>query len=276
MGPANFRGCHVLFVSESEQRQPASIVQASQAALLTVNDIDGFIDMGGGIGLVVPTSGFSSKSTSARCGGQPEGQLAVAQAGAQQRQLAGEELMFSIGKLAAEEAEPPSSWRRHWSLVGQLPDRVDQPARCPAQADLSQLEGYAEIISANSAAAIASMIGRPGRRPLSSLRNRSDIVAAWISLPDGRLFAAYPNADPAAQRARPPAADHLQLQDIGFAREITVNHPIFEDHETVGYLTLRVDLSAMCGAICCASSRCPAPEPIRILSGLSVLASAAQ
>lgn len=54
MGGASedFRGCHVLFVSESEQRRAASIVRASQAALLTVSDIDGFIDMGGGIGLV--------------------------------------------------------------------------------------------------------------------------------------------------------------------------------------------------------------------------------
>ncbi|MBK7663601.1 MAG: response regulator [Sterolibacteriaceae bacterium] len=112
---------------------------------------------------------------------------------------------------------------------------------------LSQLEGYAEIIGANSAAAISFNDRPAGEKTLSSLRNRSDIVAAWISLPDGRLFAAYPNADPAAQTLRPPAADHLQLQDIGFAREITVSHPIFEDHETVGYLTLRVDLSAMWG-----------------------------
>lgn len=54
MGGASedFRGCHVLFVSESEERRAASIVRTSQAALLTVSDIDGFIDMGGGIGLV--------------------------------------------------------------------------------------------------------------------------------------------------------------------------------------------------------------------------------
>ncbi len=54
MGGASedFRGCHILYVSESEQRRVASIVRGSQPALLTVSDIDGFIDMGGGIGLL--------------------------------------------------------------------------------------------------------------------------------------------------------------------------------------------------------------------------------
>ncbi len=48
----DFRGCHILFVSESEQRRVASLVRGAQAAQLTVSDIDGFIDMGGGIGLL--------------------------------------------------------------------------------------------------------------------------------------------------------------------------------------------------------------------------------
>lgn len=48
----DFRGCHILFVSESEQRRVTSLVRSNQAALLTVSDIDGFIDMGGGIGLL--------------------------------------------------------------------------------------------------------------------------------------------------------------------------------------------------------------------------------
>jgi hypothetical protein len=48
----DFRGCHILFVSESEQRRVASLVRSAQAAQLTVSDIDGFIDMGGGIGLL--------------------------------------------------------------------------------------------------------------------------------------------------------------------------------------------------------------------------------
>ena len=112
---------------------------------------------------------------------------------------------------------------------------------------LSQLEGYAEIIGVNSAAAISFNDRLAGEKTLSSLRNRSDILAAWISLPNGGLFAAYPTAESAGERLAVPTAEHLQLHDIGFAREITVSHPIVEDHETVGYLTLRVDLSAMWG-----------------------------
>lgn len=48
----DFRGCHILYISESEQRRVASITRTAQTALLTVSDIDGFIDMGGGIGLL--------------------------------------------------------------------------------------------------------------------------------------------------------------------------------------------------------------------------------
>lgn len=51
-GSEDFRGCHILFVSESEQRHLAPILRTAQGPLLTVSDVDGFIDVGGGIGLV--------------------------------------------------------------------------------------------------------------------------------------------------------------------------------------------------------------------------------
>lgn len=51
-GGDDFRACHVLFISDSEQRQLVPILRGLQGALLTVSDIDGFIDVGGGIGLV--------------------------------------------------------------------------------------------------------------------------------------------------------------------------------------------------------------------------------
>jgi len=51
-GSDDFRGCHILFVSDSEQRHLAPLLRSAQGAVLTVSDIDGFIDMGGGIGLV--------------------------------------------------------------------------------------------------------------------------------------------------------------------------------------------------------------------------------
>lgn len=46
------RGCHVLFVSDSEARRLAPILrQVAGNPILTVSDIEGFTDAGGGIGM---------------------------------------------------------------------------------------------------------------------------------------------------------------------------------------------------------------------------------
>jgi hypothetical protein len=46
-------GCHVAFVGEMAQRQlPATLRALSGRPVLTVSDIEGFIDLGGGIGIV--------------------------------------------------------------------------------------------------------------------------------------------------------------------------------------------------------------------------------
>lgn len=47
------RGCHVIFFSDSEHRRLAPILRTlGSEPILTVSDIDGFIDVGGAIGLV--------------------------------------------------------------------------------------------------------------------------------------------------------------------------------------------------------------------------------
>ncbi|MGB0126626.1 MAG: YfiR family protein, partial [Rhodocyclaceae bacterium] len=47
------RGCHVVFVADSEQRRIAPTLRAlASEPILTVSDIDGFIDAGGAIGIV--------------------------------------------------------------------------------------------------------------------------------------------------------------------------------------------------------------------------------
>jgi hypothetical protein len=51
-GSEDFRGCHVLYVSDSEQRHVAPLLRSAQGSILTVSDIDGFVDVGGAIGLV--------------------------------------------------------------------------------------------------------------------------------------------------------------------------------------------------------------------------------
>jgi hypothetical protein len=55
--PEAANGCHMLFVSESEERRaPAYIKAVQQHPVLTVSDIEGFTDAGGMIGLVVADS----------------------------------------------------------------------------------------------------------------------------------------------------------------------------------------------------------------------------
>lgn len=45
--------CHVVFISESEERRVASLLRKLvDKPILTVSDMTGFIDMGGGIGIV--------------------------------------------------------------------------------------------------------------------------------------------------------------------------------------------------------------------------------
>ncbi|MCB1957225.1 MAG: YfiR family protein [Rhodocyclaceae bacterium] len=49
--PEQTEGCHVLFVSGSEERRVASLLRGlGQAPVLTVSDLDGFVEAGGAIG----------------------------------------------------------------------------------------------------------------------------------------------------------------------------------------------------------------------------------
>ncbi len=51
--PEELRGCHMVFVGESDERQMLQILRAAAGLpLVTVSDIDGFADAGGTIGLV--------------------------------------------------------------------------------------------------------------------------------------------------------------------------------------------------------------------------------
>ncbi|MBL0122376.1 MAG: YfiR family protein [Betaproteobacteria bacterium] len=57
VSPETISGCHMLFVSESEERRaPVFLKAVQQHPVLTVSDIEGFTDAGGMIGLVVADS----------------------------------------------------------------------------------------------------------------------------------------------------------------------------------------------------------------------------
>lgn len=48
----DLRECHLAFFSDSEERRLAQTLRGTSGPLLTVSDVDGFVDVGGGIGLV--------------------------------------------------------------------------------------------------------------------------------------------------------------------------------------------------------------------------------
>lgn len=51
--PANLSGCHVLFIGEQERRRLVPIIKSLDGAhVLTISDIPGFAERGGGIGLL--------------------------------------------------------------------------------------------------------------------------------------------------------------------------------------------------------------------------------
>lgn len=47
------RGCHILYITQSEERRLNAYLHAATGPILTVSDIEGFVDAGGMIGLVV-------------------------------------------------------------------------------------------------------------------------------------------------------------------------------------------------------------------------------
>lgn len=54
VGPEELRGCQMLYLAQSEERRISTLIHAAaNNAILTVSDIEGFVDAGGMIGLVV-------------------------------------------------------------------------------------------------------------------------------------------------------------------------------------------------------------------------------
>jgi hypothetical protein len=54
---------------------------------------------------------------------------------------------------------------------------------------VTQLSAIAEVVAVNSASAIQFRDSNAAAETLNGLKKRTDIVAAWIVLPDGKLFA---------------------------------------------------------------------------------------
>ncbi|HLA35075.1 MAG TPA: CHASE sensor domain-containing protein, partial [Rhodocyclaceae bacterium] len=107
----------------------------------------------------------------------------------------------------------------------------------------SQLTGIAQILAANTAAAVQFRDANEAAKTLSGLKPRSEVIAAAIILSDGVLFAHYPAVGP------PPNSADLMVAGKTNGRfwdnRIVIKHPIELDGEIVGVLVLEADLSMM-------------------------------
>ena len=107
----------------------------------------------------------------------------------------------------------------------------------------SQLTGIAQILAANTAAAVQFRDANEAAKTLSGLKPRSEVIAAAIILSDGVLFAHYPAVGP------PPNSADLMVAGKSNGRfwdnRIVIKHPIELDGEIVGVLVLEADLSMM-------------------------------
>lgn len=115
---------------------------------------------------------------------------------------------------------------------------------------LAQLRGLAEMLTANVESAVVFGDSKAALLSLSSLRERHEVLAARIVLPDGKLFAVYPETSPDAtfthlapqdfQARMPFTATRLRLD-----QEMLENERGQGGRERLGTLSVVIDLSGM-------------------------------
>ncbi|MGE5467165.1 MAG: ATP-binding protein [Ignavibacteria bacterium] len=112
------------------------------------------------------------------------------------------------------------------------------------QSMLHQLDAIAGITVDNSSAAIRFNDAPAAAGILSALRNREDVQAAWITLPDGFVLTRHPPAlDPHSFADVPAVGDRLPM--FLHNRMMRVDKPIVNEGERLGTLSMVVDLTGM-------------------------------
>lgn len=104
---------------------------------------------------------------------------------------------------------------------------------------LLDLTAQAEIIDANSAAALASRDEQAARKILAAMNTQHEVVSARIFDGDGRLFAEYVRPDVMLLPvSRPVLTEGHRFE----GRHVLFYHPITFEGRTIGTLVLRSDL----------------------------------
>lgn len=105
-----------------------------------------------------------------------------------------------------------------------------------------ELMSLADVIGANSSAALVFNDPRAAEETLFALQEDSRIALAAIYTKEGNIFAAYAR-QPSASEAIPvsPLADGMILE----GRRMMIFHSIVLDHETIGTLYIQADMQEM-------------------------------
>ncbi len=108
----------------------------------------------------------------------------------------------------------------------------------------SQLVGIAQIVAANSTAAIRFDDPKAAADTLAGLQAQPEITQALLLRVDGRLFAAYPAAT-VSPHGSEPIPDALRIDGGFWDSWMHIDYPVRQDGESLGTLHLQADLSAM-------------------------------
>jgi signal transduction histidine kinase/CheY-like chemotaxis protein/HPt (histidine-containing phosphotransfer) domain-containing protein len=117
---------------------------------------------------------------------------------------------------------------------------VDEISR--AKRELSEnVRVTAELVGANSAAAILFTDAKAVAQALDSLRSDSSMSAAWIEDKDGKLLAVY--GHPSSPPDQAPAAEAAARIDWGIPSRLLVRRPIVHEGVTIGWVSIEADTS---------------------------------
>jgi signal transduction histidine kinase/DNA-binding response OmpR family regulator len=115
---------------------------------------------------------------------------------------------------------------------------------------MEQLRGLTQVVAANSESAIVFGDSQAAAVSLSSLRERNEIVAARIVLPNEQIFAVYP--DGSAPSLFKDLVPHAYSERMPFtALRLRLDHTMLSDSgaDKLGTLSIVIDLSDMWGQI---------------------------
>jgi signal transduction histidine kinase/CheY-like chemotaxis protein/HPt (histidine-containing phosphotransfer) domain-containing protein len=116
--------------------------------------------------------------------------------------------------------------------------------RSGREAMQSQLVGMAQIVAANSTAAIRFDDAKAAADTLAGLQARPEIIRATLWRPSGLVFASHPPA-PIPARSPSMAAPALRVSGGFWDAWMQVELPVHQDGDALGSITLEADLAPM-------------------------------